>query len=102
MVNRFQMTYHILSILPDTKFNVCICLKGYTEGSTEIQGFTSVGLSNFAYNYNVSLAHTSIIHITVIATNAAGLMREAHAEDLLVDLTPPEILFVNDGIGMYV
>jgi len=59
-------------------------------------------LSNFAYNYNVSLAHTSIIHITVIATNAAGLRREAHAEDLLVDLTPPEILFVNDGIGMYV
>jgi hypothetical protein len=46
------------------------------------------------YNYNVSLAHTSIIHITVIATNAAGLMREAHAEDLLVDLTPPEILLV--------
>ena len=26
-------------------------------------------------------------------------MREAHAEDLLVDLTPPAILFVNDGIG---
>ena len=28
-----------------------------------------------------------------------GLRREGHAEDLLVDLTPPEILFVNDGIG---
>jgi len=28
-------------------------------------------------------------------------MREAHAEDLLVDLTPPEIVFVNDGIGIY-
>jgi hypothetical protein len=67
LVNIFQKTVHILSILADIKFNVCVCLKGYTEGSTEIQGFTSVGLSNFAYNYNVSLAHTSIIHITVIA-----------------------------------
>ena len=101
LVNIFQKTVHILSILADIKFNVCVCLKGYTEGSTEIQGFTSVGLSNFAYNYNVSLAHTSIIHITVIATNAAGLMREVHAEDLLVDLTPPEFLCVNDGIGIY-
>ncbi|XP_076113983.1 uncharacterized protein LOC143082268 [Mytilus galloprovincialis] len=72
---------------------------GYTEGSTEVQGFTSVGLNNFAYNYNVSLAHTSVIHITVIATNAAGLRHEVHAEDLLVDLTPPYIDFINDGIG---
>ncbi|CAC5407072.1 unnamed protein product [Mytilus coruscus] len=72
---------------------------GYTEGSREIQGFTSVGLNNFAYNYNVSLAHTSVIHITVIATNAAGLRHEVHAGDLLVDLTPPIIDFINDGIG---
>ena len=47
----------------------------------------------------MTLAHTSIIHITVVATNAAGLRREAHAEDLLVDLTPPDIVFINDGIG---
>lgn len=74
---------------------------GYSEGSTEIQAYTSVGLNNFAYNYNVTLAHTSLIHITVIATNAAGLTRKAHAEDFLVDLTPPIIMFVNDGIGMF-
>ena len=78
---------------------VCHCFVGYTEGSTEVQGFQSVGLSNFAYNYNVTLSHTSIIHITVAATNAAGLRREAHGEDLLVDLTPPNILFINDGKG---
>ncbi|VDI13269.1 Hypothetical predicted protein, partial [Mytilus galloprovincialis] len=72
---------------------------GYTEGSTEVQSFQSVGLSNFAYNYNVSLPHTSTIHVTVIATNAAGLMTKIHAESLLVDKTPPEITFVNDGIG---
>ncbi|VDI08651.1 Hypothetical predicted protein [Mytilus galloprovincialis] len=59
---------------------------GYSEGSTEVKGFTSVGLNNFAYNYNISLAHTSVIHITVIATNAAGLRREAHAKDIMVSL----------------
>lgn len=73
---------------------------GYTEGSTEVQGFQSVGLSNFAYNYNVTLAHTSVIHITVVAINAAGLRGKAHAEDLLVDLTPPNIAYINDGIGI--
>lgn len=81
-------------------FKKSYLFKGYTEGSTEVQGFTSVGLNNFAYNYNVSLAHTSVIHITVIATNAAGLRHEVHAEDLLVDLTPPYIDFINDGIGL--
>ncbi|OPL33013.1 hypothetical protein AM593_08483, partial [Mytilus galloprovincialis] len=73
---------------------------GYSEGSTEIQAYTSVGVNNFAYNYNVTLAHTSLIHITVIATNAAGLTRKAHAEDFIVDLTPPIIMFVNDGLDI--
>lgn len=76
-------------------------ISGYTEGSTEVQGFQSVGLSNFAYNYNVSLPHTSTIHVTVIATNAAGLMTKIHAASLLVDKTPPEITYVNDGIGKF-
>ena len=76
-----------------------ITISGYTEGSTEVQRFTSVGVNNFAYNYNVTLAHTSVIYVTIIATNAAGLMTKVHARSLLVDLTPPNIIFVNDGIG---
>ncbi|CAG2242538.1 unnamed protein product [Mytilus edulis] len=69
------------------------------EGSTEIQRYTSVGLNTFAYNYNIALAHTSQVHVTVVATNAVGLSSIATAESLLVDLTPPQIEFVYDGMG---
>ena len=79
---------------------ILVNISGYTEGSTEVQRFTSIGVNNFAYNYNVTLAHTSVIYVTIIATNAAGLMTKVHARSLLVDLTPPNIIFVNDGIGM--
>ena len=78
---------------------ILVNISGYTEGSTEVQRFTSIGVNNFAYNYNVTLAHTSVIYVTIIATNAAGLMTKVHARSLLVDLTPPNIIFVNDGIG---
>ncbi|XP_052082956.1 uncharacterized protein LOC127720416 [Mytilus californianus] len=72
---------------------------GYKEGSTEIQKYTSVGLNTFAYNYNISLVHTSQVHVTVVATNAVGLSSIATAESLYVDLTPPQIEFVYDGMG---
>ncbi|XP_052082402.1 uncharacterized protein LOC127720030 [Mytilus californianus] len=72
---------------------------GYKEGSTEIQRYTSVGLNTFAYNYNITLAHTSQVHITVVAINGAGLSSVATAEALFIDLTPPDIEFVYDGIG---
>ena len=78
---------------------ILVNISGYTEGSTEVQRFTSIGVNNFAYNYNVTLAHTSVIYVTIIATNAAGLMTKVHARSLLVDLTLPNIIFVNDGIG---
>ncbi|XP_052095905.1 uncharacterized protein LOC127731087 [Mytilus californianus] len=72
---------------------------GYTEGSTEIQGFTSVGVNTFGFNYNVTLVHSTTIYVTVIAVNAAGLSTKLHSIDFLVDLTPPEIAYVNDGTG---
>ncbi|XP_076085163.1 uncharacterized protein LOC143055975 isoform X1 [Mytilus galloprovincialis] len=72
---------------------------GYKEGSTEIQRYTSVGLNTFAYNYNIILAHTSTVHITVVSINGAGLSAVATAEALYIDLTPPDIEFVYDGIG---
>ncbi|XP_076086914.1 uncharacterized protein LOC143057491 [Mytilus galloprovincialis] len=72
---------------------------GYKEGSTEIQRYTSVGLNTFAYNYNITLTHTSQVHITVIAINGAGLSSVATAEALFIDLTAPDIEFIYDGIG---
>ncbi|XP_052095904.1 uncharacterized protein LOC127731085 [Mytilus californianus] len=72
---------------------------GYTEGSTEIQDFTSVGVNTFGFNYNVTLVHSTTIYVTVVAINAAGLSSQLHSIDFLVDLTPPEIGYVNDGTG---
>jgi hypothetical protein len=45
---------------------ILVNISGYTEGSTEVQRFTSIGVNNFAYNYNVTLAHTSVIYVTII------------------------------------
>ncbi|XP_063408929.1 uncharacterized protein LOC134692410 [Mytilus trossulus] len=72
---------------------------GYKEGSTEIQRYTSVGLNTFASNYNITLAHTSTVHITVVSINGARLSAVATADALYIDLTPPDIEFVYDGIG---
>ncbi|CAC5386461.1 unnamed protein product [Mytilus coruscus] len=72
---------------------------GYAEGGTQIQPFRSVGLMNFAFNNNVTLVHNTFIYVTAIATNAAGLRGVSFSNPILVDLTPPNIRFVNDGAG---
>ncbi|XP_062576068.1 uncharacterized protein LOC134237945 [Saccostrea cucullata] len=69
---------------------------GYTEGGTEIQGFTSVGLNNFGINTNVTLVHNSYIHVTVVATNAVGLSGLV-STPVYIDLTPPVFYNVYDG-----
>ncbi|XP_061177042.1 uncharacterized protein LOC133185758 [Saccostrea echinata] len=69
---------------------------GYSEGGTQIQGLTSVGLNNFGINTNVTLVHNTYVHVTVVATNAVGLLGTSSAP-VLVDLTPPIIFTVNDG-----
>lgn len=72
-------------------------LVGYTKGGTQIQGFQSVGLNNFAYNANVTLVHNTFVHITAIASNVVGLQGISYSEPVLVDLTPPDIVNVYDG-----
>ncbi|CAG2247187.1 unnamed protein product [Mytilus edulis] len=50
-------------------------------------------------NNNVTLVHNTYIYVTTIATNAAGLRGVSFSDPILVDLTPPEFEFVNDGAG---
>jgi hypothetical protein len=50
-------------------------------------------------NNKVSLVHNTFVYITVIATNAAGIRTISYSNPILVDLTPPQFNFVNDGIG---
>ncbi|XP_061181031.1 uncharacterized protein LOC133189645 [Saccostrea echinata] len=70
---------------------------GYTRGGTQLQNFQSVGLSNFAFNSQVTLTHDSYIYITAIAQNSAGLQDVSYSDKILVDLTPPRIEEVLDG-----
>ena len=81
-------------------YNFTTYITGYTAGGTQIQPFRSVGLMNFAFNNNVTLVHNTYVYVTTIATNAAGLKGVSYSDPILVDLTPPDIKFVNDGTGL--
>jgi hypothetical protein len=71
-VNTFGFNYNV-TLIHWYLIKPSFYLPGYTEGSTEIQGYTSVGVNTFGFNYNVSLIHSSMIYVTVIAVNMAGL-----------------------------
>ncbi|XP_076075248.1 uncharacterized protein LOC143046131 isoform X2 [Mytilus galloprovincialis] len=73
---------------------------GNTRGNAEMQHFQSVGVNNFGYNYNITLAHSSQVHVTVVAINAAGLQAKAYSAGVDIDNTPPVINQVHDGVGV--
>ncbi|CAC5375030.1 unnamed protein product [Mytilus coruscus] len=72
---------------------------GNARGNAEIQHFQSVGVNDFGYNYNITLAHSSQVHVTVVAINAAGLQAKAYSAGVDIDNTPPVINQVHDGVG---
>ncbi|XP_078664145.1 uncharacterized protein LOC144907216 [Branchiostoma floridae x Branchiostoma belcheri] len=70
---------------------------GKVRGGTQLQGFTSVGQTRSARRSDLPLQHGSYIHVTVLATNAAGLRSVMYSDPAIVDLTPPVIGSVLDG-----
>ncbi|KAI8507103.1 hypothetical protein Bbelb_155420, partial [Branchiostoma belcheri] len=70
---------------------------GKVRGGTQLQGFTSVGQTRSARRSDLPLQHGSYIHVTVVATNAAGLRSVMYSDPAVVDLTPPVIGSVLDG-----
>ncbi|XP_078597675.1 uncharacterized protein LOC144873854 [Branchiostoma floridae x Branchiostoma japonicum] len=70
---------------------------GTTRGGTQLQGFVPLGIQENARNSNLFLQHGSYVHVTVLATNAAGLSAVLYSDPALVDLTPPVIGTVLDG-----
>ena len=60
-------------------------------GGIQIQKYRSVGISTATEIAGLSLQHNTTVYVTVVATNAAGLSAIAHAEPVLIDLTPPVI-----------
>ena len=83
--------------------NLWFFFQGTHRVEHRIQGFESVGKSNFAYNSSVTLVHNSYIYVTVIACNTAGQTAVTYSTPILVDLTPANITGVYDGriIGNY-
>ncbi|KAK3589056.1 hypothetical protein CHS0354_008706 [Potamilus streckersoni] len=72
---------------------------GNTEGGTQLQNFQSVGTETFAFTSSLHLTHNSKVHITVVATNAAGLKTVSYSDPIIIDLTQPVFDYVNDGKG---
>ncbi|XP_078575732.1 uncharacterized protein LOC144861635 [Branchiostoma floridae x Branchiostoma japonicum] len=71
---------------------------GTVKGGTQLQGFKSVGRSTSARNEGLHLQHGSSVHVTVVATNAAELRTVVYSEPAVVDLTPPVISNIQDGV----
>ncbi|XP_055958832.1 uncharacterized protein LOC126829498 [Patella vulgata] len=72
---------------------------GTVKGGTQIQSFTSVGRNQHATATGLKLAHNTLIYLTVLSTNAAGLTTVSKSESIIVDMTPPVISEINDGLG---
>jgi hypothetical protein len=70
---------------------------GTVKGGTQLQTFVNVGRRTFASNNTLRLEHDTVVYITVIAINAAGLRTVSYSDPIMIDLTKPECQFVNDG-----
>ena len=67
------------------------------RGGTQLQTFKSVGKRTYAIASSLTLLHNSVVHVTVVAINWAGLRTVSYSEPILVDLTGPVIYNVQDG-----
>ena len=75
----------------------CLNDIGTVKGGTQLQPFVSVGRRTFASNNTLRLEHDTVVYITVVAINAAGLRTVSYSDPIMIDLTKPECKFVNDG-----
>ncbi|WAR05117.1 hypothetical protein MAR_020486 [Mya arenaria] len=70
---------------------------GTVRGGTQLQEYTSVGRNEFASSNTIQLQHNTVVFVSVIAVNGAGLRTVSHSEQIYIDLTPPEFEYVYDG-----
>ncbi|MBI2571446.1 MAG: hypothetical protein HYV63_30935 [Candidatus Schekmanbacteria bacterium] len=71
---------------------------GTTSGGTEVQGWTSAGLSTSASNAGLTLAHATTYFVSVRATDAVGNSgAPATSDGVTVDTTPPAAGSAGDG-----
>ncbi|GFO45401.1 hypothetical protein PoB_007190600 [Plakobranchus ocellatus] len=73
---------------------------GTVPGGTQLQNFVSVGKLNHGVAANLALTHNATVHVTVVATNQAGLTTKVELNQVIVDMTGPEIIDLHDGAGL--
>ena len=67
------------------------------QGGTQLQDYKTVGRQTFAYAYDLHLIHNSIVYVTVVAINRAGLRTVSYSDPIIIDKTPPVFLGIYDG-----
>uniref|UniRef100_A0ABM0GTS6 Uncharacterized protein LOC100370115 n=1 Tax=Saccoglossus kowalevskii TaxID=10224 RepID=A0ABM0GTS6_SACKO len=70
---------------------------GTTYGSTQLQGFTSIGRKFSANCQDLVLSHNTKLHVTIVVTNIVGMETVIHSDPITVDLTPPNLCCAEDG-----
>ncbi|WAR04893.1 hypothetical protein MAR_020262 [Mya arenaria] len=70
---------------------------GTVRGGTQLQEYTSVGRNEFASSNTIQLQHNTVVFVSVMAVNGAGLRTVSYSEQIYIDLTPPEFEYVYDG-----
>ncbi|XP_077995632.1 uncharacterized protein LOC144449084 [Glandiceps talaboti] len=70
---------------------------GTIKGGTQVQSFTVIGRSAHAFADDILLTHGIPIHVTVTARNAADLVSVFYSEEVVVDVSPPNVCCVKDG-----
>lgn len=75
----------------------CSSIVGTVRGGTQHQVFKSTGKKTFAQTSSLTLLHNSVVHVTVVAINWAGLRTVSYSDPILLDFSPPLIYNVLDG-----
>ncbi|ESO83749.1 hypothetical protein LOTGIDRAFT_168990 [Lottia gigantea] len=70
---------------------------GSVKGGTRIREFTTTGERNHVTVSNLPLVHNARLYFTVKARNGAGLITLSYSDFILVDTTPPVVIYMHDG-----
>ena len=76
---------------------VIFYITGTVQGGTQLQDFKTVGRQTFAYAYDLHIIHNSVVYVTVVAINRAGLRTVSYSDSIIIDKTPPVFSGVFDG-----
>ena len=75
--------------MPDLTYSLDYFEENLISGGAQILDFKNLGYKHTAHASDLLLHHGAHLHITVIATNGAGLKTVWHSTPVTIDKTPP-------------